>query len=105
FTTVPSAIYWRAGRSILAKYFHLHPLFVDLAGAPQTAADDAGTVDGPLLRPAGVKRDQIYLVQDSDEIALIELSRRQHDCMGGLQTRWLALQLANRALVHAEAGQ
>lgn len=84
FSHVPSALYWRAGSSsILAKYFHLHPLFVDLRGTPHSAADDAGTVDGPFMRLCGITEKDIYFVTNSDEIALIELSRQAHDWMGG----------------------
>lgn len=34
FSAFPSAIYWMAGQeSLIARYFHLHPLFVDMASA------------------------------------------------------------------------
>jgi putative glycosyltransferase (TIGR04372 family) len=84
FSKFPSAVYWRAGQaSLLARYFHLHPLFVDLAGARPEAAR-CGTVDGSLIQMAGIRREAIRVITDSDDIAVIELSRLDHDPMGSV---------------------
>jgi hypothetical protein len=84
FTAFPSAIYWHVGsKSILSKYFHLHPLLVDLAGAPEQAAR-CGTVDGALISMAKIPPEQIYVVTHSDEIAVVELSSLAHDGMGSV---------------------
>lgn len=87
FTKVPSAIYFRAGASgMLAKHFHLHPLFIDLSNAPASIEECAGTVDGPLLHLAKIEQAAIYTVINSDEMAIIELSKFAHDWMGGSPT-------------------
>ena len=84
FSRFPSAIYWRAGEdSFLARYFHLHPLFVDLAVANPDAAK-SGTIDGSLLTLAKIRQEDIYVAEQSDEICVIELSRIDHDPMGSL---------------------
>lgn len=84
FTAFPSAIYWHAGtQSILTKYFHLHPLFVDLAGAPEKASR-CGTIDGALISMAEIPPERIHVVTNSDEIAVVELSALAHDGMGSV---------------------
>jgi len=106
FTVIPSAVYWRAGRaSLLAKYFHLHPLFVDLSAALPSAGQDAGTVDGPFLRLAGIPEDEVHVVSRSDQIALIELSRREHDWMAGYPSMFKTWRVLHWAMTHAEPAQ
>lgn len=80
----PSALYWPAGQeSMLMKYFHLHPLFVDLADAPPEVTR-CGSVDGALISTARIRPEQIYYITHSDEVALLELSSRKHDPMGSI---------------------
>ena len=106
FSVIPSAVYWRAGRvSVLAKYFHLHPLFVDLSAALPSAAEDVGTVDGPFLGLAGIPEEEIYVVSSSDQIALIELSRREHDWMAGNPSMFKTWRVLHWAMTHAEPAQ
>ncbi len=84
FSRFPSAIYWRAGEdSFLARYFHLHPLFVNLAVASPDAAN-SGTIDGSLLSLAKIQPEDVYVAEQSDEVCIIELSRINHDPMGSL---------------------
>jgi 2-polyprenyl-3-methyl-5-hydroxy-6-metoxy-1,4-benzoquinol methylase len=78
----PSALYWRVGtQSMLMKYFHLHPLFVDLAGAPMEVTR-CGSVDGALISMAKIPPQAIRYITHSDEVALLELSSLAHDPMG-----------------------
>jgi len=103
FTAIPSAIYFHVGPGgILAKHFHLHPLFIDLSDAPESAEDNAGTVDGPLLRLAGIDNQATYVVTNSDDIAIIEISRKVHDWMGGSETLSPTWRTANWMLESAE---
>lgn len=84
FSCFPSAIYWRAGKkSFLARYFHLHPLFVDLSKASPDAAR-SGTIDGSLLTLAKIQPEDIFVAEQSDDVCVIELSRVDHDPMGSL---------------------
>ena len=84
FSQFPSAVYWRAGSdSFIARYFHLHPLFVDLAHASDRA-QQSGTVDGTLLSMAAIGEPHVFVVEDSDDACVVELSRRDHDPMGSL---------------------
>ncbi|MBI5346630.1 MAG: hypothetical protein HZB76_05775 [Chlamydiae bacterium] len=76
-STWPSFLYWKAGKnSILAKFFHLHPLAIDLRevniSLPETIMPD----DGGLLEFLGIEEDKIHVVTDSDSILGIELSRK-----------------------------
>jgi hypothetical protein len=97
FSQFPSAIYWRAGEdSFLARYFHLHPLFVDLASADRDAAK-SGTIDGSLLALAKIGRPQIDVIEDSANICVVELSSSKHDPMGSLPQR-----VANKTLFIAK---
>ncbi|HEV2263947.1 MAG TPA: TIGR04372 family glycosyltransferase [Stellaceae bacterium] len=82
FSRFPSAVYWRAGDdSFLARYFHLHPLFVDLTRADNDAAS-TGTIDGTLLLHAKIGPDQVFVNEHSDNMCVIEMSRASHDPMG-----------------------
>lgn len=84
FSAFPSAVYWSAGQdSLLAKYFHLHPIFVDLSVAAQDAVN-SGTIDGSLLELAAIQPSDRYVVTDSDDMCVVELSRISHDPMGSL---------------------
>ena len=84
FSQFPSAIYWREGEdSFLARYFHLHPLLVNLAKAAPEAAT-SGTIDGTLMTSAKIGPEETLVVERSDEICVIELSRADHDPMGSL---------------------
>ncbi len=84
FSQFPSAVYWPVGvESIFARYFHLHPLFVDLANA-EPAAIDSGTVDGSLISLAQIAPDRIYVAEHSQDVCVVELSRIDHDPMGSL---------------------
>lgn len=71
-TIWPSVVLWPVGnQGILAKHFHIHPLMVnpvkkDILPTP--------TIDGEYISLACPNQDEIYVVQDSDEIYACELS-------------------------------
>lgn len=84
FSAFPSTIYWSAGQeSLLAKCFHLHPLFIDMATAsPET--EKSGSIDGSLITLSGISPNRIYRVKSSDDVCVIELSQKDHDPMGSV---------------------
>jgi hypothetical protein len=69
----PAHVYWIApDRSwLLAHCFHLHPMAV--RGVP-TVIDQDATIDGDYLLGLGLKADQFYICQSSDEFLTLELS-------------------------------
>jgi hypothetical protein len=69
----PAHVYWIApDRSwLLAHCFHLHPMAV--RGVPAIIDPDA-TIDGDYLLGLGLKADQFYVCQNSDEFLALELS-------------------------------
>jgi len=86
FSAFPSALYWAAGKdSLLARYFHLHPIFVDLAGA-DAKAGESDSIDGSLLTLANIAPERVYAATNSDELCIVELSSLAHDPMGSVPT-------------------
>jgi hypothetical protein len=72
---MPSCLYWRAARqSLVARYFHLHPLFVRLSRNTVIPKRHTGTVDSTLIEDAGVQMASCYVCEDSDEMAIVELT-------------------------------
>ena len=69
----PAHVYWiDPDRSwLLAHCFHLHPMAV--RGVP-TVIDPDATIDGDYLLGLGLKADQFYICQSSDEFLTLELS-------------------------------
>jgi len=77
FCTWPSFIYWKASeKSLLAKYFHLHPLALDLSDISKKLPDTLMPDDGGLIEFLGIRNKDIYVVEDSDEIACVELTSK-----------------------------
>lgn len=77
FCTWPSFIYWKAGKSsLLAKYFHLHPLAIDLSEINKKLPDTIMPDDGGLIEFLGIKNKDIYVVENSDEIACVEFTSK-----------------------------
>lgn len=67
----PSHLYWRvADEGFLARCYHLHPILV-VAGEGQV--DFSSTIDGDYVLNA-YPQDQVYVVDDSDEVLLFEIS-------------------------------
>jgi len=72
FSTIPSHLYWKVGNDgAVLRCFHLHPLFVkpELDNVVPTT-----TIDGDFLVRACPNVNDIHIVEDSDEMAVFELS-------------------------------
>ncbi|MFN8535724.1 MAG: hypothetical protein U0556_19475 [Dehalococcoidia bacterium] len=71
-TTLPSHLYWQVGSGgLLARCFHLHPLFL----APRKRdLRTAVTIDHDAVERAGLRPGEVQIVDDSDELMLVELS-------------------------------
>lgn len=88
FTQWPSALYWTAGeRGLLAKFFHLHPLAIDLREIHKSLPDILMPDDGGLLEYLGIAHRDVYPVTNSDEIACVELSSRYMDPLGSIPSQ------------------
>lgn len=84
FSQFPSTLYWQAGKdSILARAFHLHPLFIDLADTNENVRN-CGTVDASLISLSKIQQNQIYITKHSSEICVVEFSTADHDAMGSI---------------------
>lgn len=68
----PSQLLWQAGGDgVLVRSFHLHPLLI----RPSVwHSDMPNTIDGEFVEQAVPNHSQIYVVEDSDEIAACELT-------------------------------
>lgn len=72
FTTIPSHMYWRVNDDgVVLRCFHLHPLFVNPVRGDVTPST---TIDGDFLLRACPDANDIHIVEDSDEMAVFELS-------------------------------
>jgi hypothetical protein len=70
----PSHLYWKVpGEGFLCRACHLHPLMVDPRG---TDSLGEGTVDGAFLEELCPSPGDVHVVEDSDEMVAVELSRR-----------------------------
>lgn len=71
-TTWPSHVYWPVlNEGLIARCFHAHPMMV--VTKQQTVAFES-TIDGDYLEQTGVRPEEIHVVDDSDDLALFELS-------------------------------
>jgi hypothetical protein len=76
----PMLLLWSTPHGdILAHGFHQHPLLVY---SKKRFADFIQTIDGDLVRAACPDPSDHYIVQDSDEITAIELSKRSQFLQG-----------------------
>ncbi|MGE3622613.1 MAG: TIGR04372 family glycosyltransferase [Bdellovibrionales bacterium] len=81
FSGFPSAVYWAAGsESLLARYFHLHPIFVDMKYA-DAKAGYSDSIDGSLLTLANISAERVFVVTHSNDMCVVELSSNAHDPM------------------------
>lgn len=95
---IPQALIWRVGdEGLIARCFHIHPILVHprVRNAPFTT-----TVDDDYLRAACPDPAEEYVVTDSDEFCLCELSSMQHG-VHGLPRRNVDLDVAAWAWAHA----
>lgn len=72
FTSWPSQIFWNVQQQgIVAHNFHLHPIML----YPEEMSPFIGTIDDGCVQMLCKNFDDIYIVQDSDEIVGFDLSK------------------------------
>jgi hypothetical protein len=96
WTGWPSHLYWVSPQRdwLLAHCFHLHPMAV--RGVPKRI-DIESTIDGDYLLSLGIKPEEYYVCDSSDELLCFELSpapKRINTRTGRLKPRHLARFLA-----------
>lgn len=70
---MPQGLMWRVGSDgILTHAFHLHPLLF----LTKKFRDFQGTVDSDLVGGDEIDLDDVYVITDSDELLVVELSSR-----------------------------
>ncbi len=73
----PSNLYWSLGREgFICRCFHLHPFMVV---TDRRNVLFASTIDGDYVEQAGIADHEIYIVPDSDELAIFEISSVKHN--------------------------
>lgn len=73
---MPANLYWTVdGEGLLARCFHLHPLMVR---SQRLFARFYGTIDHDLVPAACPDSSRDYVVADSDELHMVELSGPEH---------------------------
>jgi O-methyltransferase len=74
----PSNLYWAVGRDgLICHCFHLHPMMVV---ASHTGVSFSSTIDGDYVDQACGQPDDVYVVTDSDELSIFEISSVRHNC-------------------------
>lgn len=77
FSRWPSLVYWKVGeKSLLAKFFHWHPILIDLRTLAREVPDVLMPDDGGLIEYLGIKSSELYPMTDSEESAWVELSSK-----------------------------
>lgn len=80
-TLMPSNLFWSVSEAdILAHCFHLHPLLIDCSKMSNSVKFES-TVDDDLSLKMGISEDKEYIVSDSDEIVLFEISPLEHSVL------------------------
>jgi hypothetical protein len=70
----PIQIYWSVGdEGFLARCFYWHPLMIDVRGKAHVLLDDK-TIDNTYPNRLGFDPDTIYMMEDSDEMLVCEIS-------------------------------
>jgi hypothetical protein len=102
--TRPISVYWKVpGEGLLARSFHLHPLMVDAVRRDVMPED---TIDGHFVRHACPLREQVHVVDDSDELAIFEMSHIDEsvaDCAPHGPTIWSASSMVTKSDSHQES--
>ncbi|MFZ5790333.1 MAG: hypothetical protein ACOY3L_06500 [Pseudomonadota bacterium] len=76
----PTMLYWRLGeQGMLARNFHLHPLLIDPAKLSEgfferETRKKLSTIDDDVMLSMQASPDEFYIVTDSDELAMFEVS-------------------------------
>jgi hypothetical protein len=80
FCQWPSVVYWKVGqKSLLAKFFHVHPLAIDLRKISKKLPQILMPDDGGLIEFLGLRREEMHQVTDSNELVCIEVNRKNID--------------------------
>lgn len=84
----PSILYWQVGKnSVLAKFFHLHPIAISMQHVKSTLPECLMPDDGGLIEFLGISQDKIHVIQDSEQLASIELSSQNLNPIEGLSEK------------------
>lgn len=95
FNSTPSQLFWEVpGEGLLTRWFHLSPLMVCPRRIVHRFSDSID--NGDYLRQAGLRPDDIYVAQDSDEIFQFSLSSTLESYPGNTYStvkvlRWAAM--------------
>lgn len=65
----PSSLYWRCGKNILTRTFHIHPLLI----WPTIKVSTLTSVDGDLIEKA-CPSSQIKIIDNSDQLTVFEMT-------------------------------
>jgi hypothetical protein len=80
---MPANLLWTvADQGILARCFHLHPLLVE---PDAQNANFRATIDDDLCLTSGNAYERDYVVSDSDEILVFELSSKRHQVVASFK--------------------
>lgn len=94
----PSHLYWMVGdEGILARCFHVHPMMV---APPSGSVAFDSTIDGDYVWKAFPNLKNVYVVRDSDELCVGEISRNAYDIKSGtlpLSSEQIAIWSSTRA--------
>jgi hypothetical protein len=71
----PGHLYWYGDAGILAHCWHLHPWMIRAVAGTENFR---GTIDSDYVSNAAAAGMRIHVVQDSDDVCVVELSRRDH---------------------------
>jgi len=78
----PTTIFRRVGNTIAARCFHMHPLLLNLP--PDTPLSPG--IDGELM--ARMRIEDCYVVTDSDEMVVFDLTDRDYNWSAGYLKRY-----------------
>jgi hypothetical protein len=78
----PTSVFRRVDDMIVARCFHMHPLMLKLS--PDTYLEP--TIDGALM--GRLKREDCYVVRDSDEMMVVDLTARDYNWSAGHESKW-----------------
>ncbi len=78
FAEHPHMCTWKVpgDAGLLVRAFHLHPMMVSLAGAPDFTTLEFSTIDGDFLGRNVIDWERIHIETDSDNLAIFSLTGR-----------------------------
>ncbi len=103
-SVLPIGVCWPVGtEGILARFCYLHPLLVD---PPHREVLPDGTLDEHYIKRACPSRDQVHVVDNSDELQIFEMSQAEAaftETRPGRMSRWRAAQMISRCDTHQQS--